>query len=40
MAFDCQQCGYRNSEVKGGGAIPSLGTVVRLTVTCEADLKR
>ena len=29
MAFDCKSCGFRSSEVKGGGAIPTLGTEVR-----------
>jgi len=29
MAFTCTFCGFRNSEVKGGGAVPSLGTEVR-----------
>lgn len=23
MAFTCEQCGYRNNEIKGGGAIPA-----------------
>jgi hypothetical protein len=22
MAFDCEHCGFRNNEIKGGGAIP------------------
>jgi hypothetical protein len=40
MAFTCSQCGYKNSEVKGGGAVPTFGTEVTLRVTSEADLKR
>lgn len=40
MAFDCKQCGFRNNEVKGGGAVPDLGTEVRLTVQNADDLKR
>jgi zinc finger protein len=40
MAFDCKFCGFRTNEVKGGGAVPTYGTEVRLRVTCEEDLKR
>jgi zinc finger protein len=40
MAFDCKFCGFRTNEVKGGGAVPTLGTEVRLRVTNEEDLKR
>lgn len=34
MAFDCpnDSCGYRTSEVKGGGAIPDMGKEIRLRV--------
>jgi len=40
MAFTCSQCGYKNSEVKGGGAVPTLGTEVTLHATSADDLKR
>lgn len=40
MSFTCKVCGYRNNEVKGGGAIPSKGTQITLTVACEADMHR
>lgn len=40
MSFDCANCGFRNNEIKGGGAIPTLGTEVRLLVRSPADLKR
>jgi hypothetical protein len=40
MAFDCNFCGFRNNEVKGGGAVPTYGTEVTLTVTGPDDLKR
>ena len=40
MAFTCSQCGYKNSEVRGGGAVPTLGTEVILRATSEEDLKR
>lgn len=40
MAFTCGQCGYRNSEVKGGGAVPEFGTEVRLKVMSGDDLRR
>lgn len=40
MAFDCSFCGFRNNEVKAGGAVPSKGTEVRLVVKDYDDLKR
>jgi hypothetical protein len=40
MAFTCSQCGYKNSEVRGGGAVPTLGTEVTLRATSAEDLKR
>lgn len=40
MAFTCENCGFRNNEVKGGGAVPTLGTEVSLRVTGVDDLKR
>ena len=30
MAFTCDACGWRNVEVKGGGAVPPSGTVTEL----------
>ena len=40
MAFTCEQCGYKSSEVKAGGAVPTYGTEVTLRATTVADLKR
>mmetsp|Transcript_25931 Transcript_25931/g.24773 ORF Transcript_25931/g.24773 Transcript_25931/m.24773 type:complete len:668 (+) Transcript_25931:89-2092(+) len=40
MAFNCNFCGFRNNEVKAGGAVPDLGTEVSLHVTCAEDLRR
>jgi zinc finger protein len=40
MAFTCSQCGYKNSEVRGGGAVPTYGTEVTLIATSPEDLKR
>jgi len=40
MGFNCASCGFRTNEVKGGGAIPSLGTTVTLIVSDSDDLKR
>lgn len=40
MAFTCSQCGYKSSEVKAGGAVPTYGTEVTLRATSPADLKR
>ena len=40
MAFNCSSCGFRNNEVKAGGAVPDMGTEVTLKVTCSDDLRR
>jgi len=40
MAFDCNFCGFRNNEVKAGGAVPDVGTEVTLRVEGPDDLKR
>lgn len=40
MAFTCAHCGYKSSEVKAGGAVPTFGTQVTLIATSIADLKR
>lgn len=40
MAFTCSECGYRNNEIKGGGAIPPHGTLVRLRVESKDDFSR
>ena len=33
MSFLCEECGFKNVEVKGGGAVPDHGTVTKLSVT-------
>ncbi len=40
MSFDCQNCGYRSNEVKGGGGVPTKGTRWELTIRDVADLAR
>lgn len=40
MAFDCEFCGFKNNDIKGGGAIPTLGTSIVLTCENEDDFKR
>eukprot|EP00904_Undaria_pinnatifida_P009842 jgi/Undpi1/5989/HiC_scaffold_2.g01263.m1 len=40
MAFDCAVCGFKSSEVKGGGAIPPKGTVHTLNATSKDDFRR
>ena len=40
MAFDCESCGYKNSEIRGGGAVPKKGSQITLKVTSTDDLKR
>ena len=38
MAFDCpsDNCGYRTSEIKGAGAVPPQGKLLRLSVPARA----
>lgn len=33
MAYDCQECGFKSNEVKGGGAIPPYGETITFKVT-------
>jgi zinc finger protein len=40
MAFKCDHCGYKSTEVQTGGAIPTKGKRVTLHVLNETDLKR
>ena len=40
MALNCDKCGYKSNEVKGGGAIPSFGTRITLTVNGPDDFGR
>lgn len=40
MAFNCNSCGFKDNEVKGGGSIPTMGSIVSLSVSCFDDLKR
>ncbi|KAI3506299.1 hypothetical protein L1887_28656 [Cichorium endivia] len=40
MASTCDACGYRNSELKAGGAIPAKGKKVTLIVRNVEDLSR
>jgi len=40
MSLNCDHCGYRSNEIKGGGAIPKFGTEFRLVVNSEEDMGR
>ncbi|KAJ0266577.1 ZPR1 zinc-finger domain protein [Hirschfeldia incana] len=40
MASTCEDCGYRNSELKPGGAIPEKGKKITLSVKNISDLSR
>ena len=40
MAFSCDQCGYRNTEVKTGGGIPEKATKIIINVKNAKDLNR
>ncbi len=40
MSFSCAACGYRNAEVKGGGAVPLRGCRATLKCVDEGDLLR
>ena len=40
MSLDCEHCGYKSNEIKGGGAIPKFGTKVILNVQGPQDFGR
>eukprot|EP00759_Apiculatamorpha_spiralis_P014943 PhF_6_TR21670/c0_g1_i1/m.30924/K06874/K06874; zinc finger protein len=40
MAFTCDNCGYRNSEVRSGGGVPPQGKRITLKVLTDRDLVR
>jgi len=40
MAFSCDYCGYRNSEIKEGGGISDKAKKITFKVTEESDLNR
>ena len=40
MSSACQTCGYRDTEVKSGGAIADKARKITLKVESEEDLKR
>lgn len=40
MSTNCYACGYRDNEVKSGGAIPEKGKCITLKVEDEEDLSR
>ena len=40
MAFNCTACGFRNNEIKGGGAVPTYGSEVTITVEGPEDMQR
>jgi zinc finger protein len=40
MAFNCDSCGFRSSEIKPGGTIPTRGTQITFTVETTDDFAR
>ena len=40
MSDSCDVCGYKSSEIKGGGAINDRGRLITLQVTEQEDLRR
>lgn len=40
MCLQCEHCGFRSNEIKGGGAIPRVGTKITLQVIDMGDLAR
>ena len=40
MCLQCEHCGFRSNEIKGGGAIPRLGTKITLRAIDTQDLAR
>lgn len=37
MAFTCEACGWKDVEVKGGGAVPAKGTLIELYYNPQAE---
>ena len=37
MSFNCEKCGFRSNEIKGGGAMPDYGERITLTVSGSDD---
>ena len=40
MSDSCDVCGYKSSEIKGGGAISDKGRLITVQVTEQEDLRR
>ena len=40
MATNCEACGYRDSEVKGGSGIADKGSRIKLKITDISDMSR
>jgi len=40
MAFSCEFCGHKSTEIKQGGGISDVATKITFNVTCEADMNR
>ena len=40
MSDSCDVCGYKSSEIKGGGAISDRGRLITLQVSEQEDLRR
>ena len=40
MSDSCDVCGYKSSEIKGGGAISDRGRLITLRVSEQEDLRR
>jgi zinc finger protein len=40
MAFKCDHCGYKSTEIQTGGEVPERGKRITLRVESDADLKR
>jgi zinc finger protein len=40
MATNCYACGYRDNEIKSGGAVSEKGTKISLKVEDEEDMSR
>ena len=40
MCDSCDVCGYKSSEIKGGGAISEQGRLITVQVTEQEDLRR
>ena len=40
MSFHCEECGFKNNEIRSGGVIQEKGVRITVTLANERDLSR